>query len=444
MTVVSGTRTRTRSASWFKALTIEERLLSLRALPTARGEWPAGPPDAHPRAFERLTRWRSERPLKGSPALADPLILHRASHHELLAILGEPIEAVASRTPEPSWLRSLQDAFSTSATSAEWLKGFDVGPGVEFLVALERPIAWAKERLRRRAAAIAREHPGTPFDPAGAPDLLFEPLVPRLSRLLLRPLVVELHAARLAGGLPGATGEERIQSFEAGLEDPDACLKLLHDYPVLARLAITALADWVDAGVEFLARLARDWEALRRAFGFPAADALVRVNVLGDRHRGGRAVMAVTFASDGTSATSSGGSRTAAGSHLHGASSWLRATTTGGPSSSNLGLARHATSSSASIAARATMSPFSTGSPLRTSTSRTSSRRRSTRSSSTSSVSFSRLRPARRTCSRAPSCSPGRRRCSRSSQSGCCLDPISSAPNRTSPTSAASGRCRAS
>ena len=279
-----------RDANWLKGLSIEERLLSLRAA-SERSRHDSG------LGCERLTRWRSERPLKGPFVLVDPETLHHASEDELLVVLGEPVEAVRDRTPPPWWLLVLAEAFADSTVPIQRLELFDSGPGVEFLVAVERPVACAKERVRGRAAAIRRADPEVPFEPVDVADVLFEPLVPRLSRFLVRPLVLELHAARLTGRLYGSTAEERFASFVAGLRERETCLELLREYPVLARLVTTTLVDWAEASIEFLERIAADWDRLRSTFRLASGDRVARINVLGDRHRGGRAVIAVTFAS---------------------------------------------------------------------------------------------------------------------------------------------------
>lgn len=73
---------------------------------------------------------------------------------------------------------------------------------------------------------------------------------------------------------------------------------LLRRYPVLARLAVERADAWVEAGREFLARLAADFDAICRLF-FDGADPGKLTAIGGsvsDPHRGGRTVLLLRFA----------------------------------------------------------------------------------------------------------------------------------------------------
>lgn len=285
-----------RSAGWFRGLTVQERLLALRRAKKSRSAAFAIDEEL---AAQRLAQWRDESSLRGALPLIDPLKLHSCSNQELLEVLGGRMEEAWDRSPAPSWLRQLEAAFAPVATPSESLEMSGDWSGVEFLVALECPINAAKSRLRSSAASVKRAHPPAPFSTETVPDLLFEHLVPRLTRLLVRPVVLELHAARLAGQLQGATPQLRFQNFVASLRNRETSLGLLHEYPVLARLTMSALDDWVNFSLEFLLRLAQDWEPLSTSLGLPQGDVLTEVRSVGDRHRGGRTVLVATFESAG-------------------------------------------------------------------------------------------------------------------------------------------------
>ncbi len=138
-----------------------------------------------------------------------------------------------------------------------------------------------------------------PFDPATVADLFFVGLPAQLLWTVTRSAVLELNIARLEGRLSGETPEERFDAFVDLLRDPDIALAILERYPVLARQLVTRIGNWCDGVIELLRQLTDDWPTIRETFGVgeppgPLAD--VRMGA-GDRHRGGRTVCLLTFAS---------------------------------------------------------------------------------------------------------------------------------------------------
>jgi type 2 lantibiotic biosynthesis protein LanM len=156
--------------------------------------------------------------------------------------------------------------------------------------------------LRPRIAALAAAfRPGDPppFDPATVERLLPLSLPERLVGMASRTLVLELHAARLLERLAGETPEERFASFTERLAAPAGMLGIFAEYPVLARQMALRAATWLGFGMEFLEHLCADWPEIRRVFS-PQSDPGPLVALeggWGDRHRGGREVLMVTFAS---------------------------------------------------------------------------------------------------------------------------------------------------
>ena len=120
-----------------------------------------------------------------------------------------------------------------------------------------------------------------------------------LLRMLGRTLVLELHVQRLAGALTGATSEARFESFVTGLRQPRQALEVLRAYPVLGRLAVGCIDNWVTNSLEFLRHLSTDWEDIGATLcaGDDPGPLAAVVGNLGDRHRGGRAVLRARFAS---------------------------------------------------------------------------------------------------------------------------------------------------
>lgn len=134
-------------------------------------------------------------------------------------------------------------------------------------------------------------------------DAVFESLVDTLWRTLFsiisRSMVVELAAAGSTGLLQGETEAERYGFFIECLADEDFALSILEECPPLHLLVETSSQNWLEAVDEMLGHLAEDLPKIKEHF-FPADEpgAIVRISLShGDRHRHGRSVAVVIFAS---------------------------------------------------------------------------------------------------------------------------------------------------
>jgi hypothetical protein len=92
-------------STWYRAMTLTERIASLRAVQHSL-------PDVEINAAyagRRLQRWRSQPPFSTGCYFAQRLAMDGTSEDEFLYLLGEPIAAVHGRFPAPQhgW-RSLQ------------------------------------------------------------------------------------------------------------------------------------------------------------------------------------------------------------------------------------------------------------------------------------------------------------------------------------------------
>ncbi|HYX23058.1 MAG TPA: type 2 lanthipeptide synthetase LanM family protein, partial [Thermoanaerobaculia bacterium] len=161
----------------------------------------------------------------------------------------------------------------------------------------------ARLRLKADLTRLVEEaQTPLPFTVDSALRLASETLPYRLLPFLSRTLVLELNVARLQGLLPGETPQERFAAFVERLRDPRIAESILREYPVLARHAVVDLELFREATVEVFSRLAADWPALvERFFGEPGGEDPGPLTALdggaGDRHRRGRAVRLLTFAS---------------------------------------------------------------------------------------------------------------------------------------------------
>ena len=137
---------------------------------------------------------------------------------------------------------------------------------------------------------------------AADPDALFEEsvleLAEQLAQMALRVVIVELHAAKLANRLSGATPEERFGHFVRKLEhEPDFLGALYGEYHELVRLMRLKSHTYFHHLKEVLERTEARRTALARAFnaGRPLGRLCGIRAHLGDSHRGGRSVVRLRF-----------------------------------------------------------------------------------------------------------------------------------------------------
>ena len=293
-------RSRCDDSAWLSGLTLAERVAGLRAHPSAA----AGDGFDPARAARRLTRWREQKGFAGDDAaFARRLVGEDVTLDELTRLLGEPPDALGARLDEaPVWLAALSEALAAPERAPERLPlpaSLAKHPMAEMLGAAAPMVRAGRERLRQGAEAILAGRAARPVEPASFDALCVPGLSAQLLLILARTMVLELHVARLEGRLAGETPEARFQSFVAGLGRRETLEALLLEYPVMARQLVAAVEAWVTVSLELLERLAADLDRLRDELGGGREPgALVALqSEAGDRHRGGRAVMLLTFAS---------------------------------------------------------------------------------------------------------------------------------------------------
>jgi lantibiotic modifying enzyme len=184
--------------------------------------------------------------------------------------------------PRPAWACVVEDAVAAA--------GQPPGPRPDPLAAALRPfLAGVREHL---VAAAGRLPPGQ-----AAPGPLAETYTAAVGRHLAgiarRTMEAELDAAATAGG-----GQRERRDFTARLSTPAGLAGFLGEYPVLARLLGVACQFAAEGGLELLARLAADRAAIVSELlgGLDPGPAVAVEPGLGDRHRRGRSVTAVSFA----------------------------------------------------------------------------------------------------------------------------------------------------
>ena len=251
-------------------------------------------------AAETLALWRASSPFDKGPYFADRLAMDGISEGEFLSLLGTPVEALAGNSTEPSWVQMLARAYSGPGRPPNGREGWgEAGshPDAGFLNLVEPLMTDARIQLQARAERIKQNHSSAPFEPAHAVDALFANLPWRLLMMIAKTMVLELNVARLEGVLQGATPAERFANFTERLSRRDMAIKLLSEYPVLARRLAVCIDNWSGFSAEFLERLATDWNELVKLFNIgPDCGLLVEAAAgAGDTHRRGRSVLIARF-----------------------------------------------------------------------------------------------------------------------------------------------------
>ncbi|MEU1503415.1 type 2 lanthipeptide synthetase LanM family protein [Kitasatospora sp. NPDC005748] len=214
------------------------------------------------------------------------------------ALAAEAPERLAGRLAKPSWAVFAERAVAGAPEHPGGVP-LEAGEGATVFAPLLRPlVAAATAELTARALAGGAE----PADLAVFAPAYSRWLAERLAGEAARTLVVELAAARDAGGLAGATGADRFADFAARTGTRAGLARLFTRYPVLARLMARTSRHTARSGAELLTRLAADRPALTaglfdgRDQGPLAAVELGR----GDLHQQGRSVTVLRFAAGAT------------------------------------------------------------------------------------------------------------------------------------------------
>lgn len=249
------------------ASTLDERLRGLCEPIPGAGPTVAG---------ERLARWRERLVAKaGKGAFERRLRWDGWSLADVRAALG-PVR-LREGVPLPAWAEIVGDVLH-ALRAASTDSSDDTGD----VDALLHPLVAVARRRVKRGAGIAD----------GAWADLEDALLRTLSADFAEAIAIERAAFRSIHPIDGdAAFVARMQ--RGGMES------LLIRYPVLARIAATRIAHWVESTDEFVRHLAVDRVELRRVFGRGGrlGDVVSIATRLSDPHRGGRTVMVLTFAS---------------------------------------------------------------------------------------------------------------------------------------------------
>ncbi|MEU8418367.1 type 2 lanthipeptide synthetase LanM family protein [Amycolatopsis japonica] len=262
-------------SSWYRALSLAERL-------PVDGAGHGGE-----QARRRLVRWREQRPFDRGDWFGRRLELDGITEAGLEALLGEDEAALRDRSPSPSWLADLRAYADESHRDDTEPRGF--------VVLAEPLLRKARAQVTAELTRLAAE--GGPVDPGSAAQVVRTNVELGVAALVERTSVLELNVARLRGDLDGESPADRYRAFLRNLREPATIDALFTEYPVLGRLLSEHVERRTAVLLEFLRRLTADWPLLKESLFLPADPGILsRVESdLGDRHRGGRAVLIASF-----------------------------------------------------------------------------------------------------------------------------------------------------
>lgn len=288
-----------QAMAWYRAATLTERLTSWPPRVTLS---PSTADERYAEAAKMLELWKAQRPFTTHTLFADRLQMDAMSEQDLLALLAEPPESLQDRlgspTP-PDWVTALSNALETFPASHPDLPQESVSAQFAILEPFYPLLQNSIARLQTAIDALVQEQGLLPFDPHTILAPLLSNLMQRVSLIVNKTLVLELHIARLRGQLQGDTSQERFQYYLHSLSQREYLLPLLEEYSILARQLLISGQFWAENSIAFLQRLCADWQEILTVFAPAQEPGMLTqaVGGVGDTHRGGQSVMILTFAS---------------------------------------------------------------------------------------------------------------------------------------------------
>jgi len=242
----------------------------------------------------RLEQWKKSVAKGDGRTFRTRLEWDHINLEETLPLLG----AVRLVHPEdlPAWallLRDMVEALTPESASASYhfLNSNEEDPFEDLLAPM---VALASERVRAKVGDVGN------LLPEAAWISMERSLLVSFIRLTSRPLYIAFSVQR----------QEQPLSFQESSEDPTHLYKrfvnaqadgtfldLIHQYPMLGRLMGTVALFWIETQIEFITRLAADYDIIGRTFEHPLG-AVKRLDArLSDPHQGRRSVYGLTFES---------------------------------------------------------------------------------------------------------------------------------------------------
>lgn len=290
-----------QDAAWYRALTFRERLTLLRT-DADTIFFPQG--EVTETAMRRFQAWKEQSSFGKGTTFGERLASDALSEEDMLSLLAEPAEVVQARSAaSPDWLVVLMDAFA-DPHAFEQVLPLDPEhtvdhPLVPCLQTINPLLRRGFTALQDAIEGLQHQYAFLPFDPQKIPHIFLHNIAAELLFEMGKPIILEMHIARLQGRLHGETSEDRFADFMRQLSEEKLIVPLLAKYPVLARQLVMTIDHWTCYLREVLEHLCADWPTICATI-FPGSDPGLVVEMeagMGDRHRKGRNVLALQFSS---------------------------------------------------------------------------------------------------------------------------------------------------
>jgi len=274
----------------------------------------ADPGIAAAAADARLAAWCQVAARGDEAAFARRLAWDRLDRATAIATLAPSTTATSSAGAASAWSDMCRDAYASTGPVDPWAdlagdRAVDARQALPFEELLLPLVRCARRQVF--AAASPGDRPGDDEIANGAQATFERALLRQLCHLCARALYAAFTVFRsqrqnallmgLAGWSGAGDGGGRRALYDQFVRDmrERRLPGFFREYAVLARLCATAVEQWRETVIEFLARLRADRPALEERFGQGGRlGAVTAVETgLGDAHQGGRAVIIVTFAS---------------------------------------------------------------------------------------------------------------------------------------------------
>jgi class II lanthipeptide synthase len=270
----------------------------------AAGGYSEGPIDQET-AETKLGEWRNAA-CEGNDALfRERLAQEGWDTTSALRLLGS--SPAPSNFQPPEWCAVLNQIIEATPRLREAATSPDVSKNIPYLKP-DEPVPFEELLLPFVEVAFALDvERGMSKLPIAVLNTLARDLLRRLAEIIARVLAVEFRAFLAFGQLagngdagvePAADARAQYRRFVLQIYE-EGWASLFEEYCVMARLAATALLQWVDRAREFESRLFGDLPQLEEMFNRrqPLGNVVVVEPGLSDPHDGGRTVIFVEFSS---------------------------------------------------------------------------------------------------------------------------------------------------
>ena len=293
----------TLPGEWATALTLSERLTCSQPASVSSQSLS---PERLAHATQRLQRWQRQGAFNDEDIFQKRLSADHCTKDELLLLLAETPTQLSERclqTNAQPWMQKLNEVFEEHDPARCRLChqiASNALKEIQVLDVIHPFLDWALAQIMDGLQDLAAHFQSLPFHPARMLKLLIPNIPGALVQTLMKPLILEVHIARLENRLQGETSQARFQEFLHFCSQQEHLQTFLQEYTVLARYLVTVVDFWAQYCLELLTHLCQDWSEILATFtdGRDPGQ-LVRITMgRGDTHKNGRSVAILHFNND--------------------------------------------------------------------------------------------------------------------------------------------------